>query len=157
MKKINIGIGDSERKEISVGLSRVLADTYTLYLQTQNYHWNVTGNMFGPLHVMFENQYTEMSPAIDQIAERIRTLGFVVPGTFSDFIELSSIRNTSGTPNTDKMLENIINGNESVINTLKIVMKVAIAANDEVSADLIVNRLKNHEKNTWMLRSVLGD
>lgn len=156
MKTINIGIEEKDRKAIAAGLSRLLADSYTLYLQTHNFHWNVTGPMFQTLHVMFENQYTELAAAVDQIAERIRALGFPAPGTYSEFAELSSIKETRGTPSAEKMIEILVEGQEAIVRTARTVFPVVDSAHDEPSADLLAQRMQIHEKTAWMLRSMLA-
>ena len=153
--KIDIGIPEAERKEIANGLSRVLADSYTLYLMTHNYHWNVTGPMFQTLHTMFEEQYTELATAVDEIAERIRALGFPAPGTFTDFQELSSIRIEQGVPSAEKMIKELAKGQEAVVKTARKVFPACEKANDEPTADLLTQRMQLHEKTAWMLRSLL--
>ncbi|MEM9093043.1 MAG: Dps family protein [Cyanobacteria bacterium P01_F01_bin.53] len=152
---INIGISDDQRKAIAEGLSRALADTYTLYLKTHNFHWNVTGPMFQTLHVMFEEQYNELALAVDSIAERIRALGFPAPGTYSEYAKLSSITETEGVPKAEEMIALLVEGQEAVARTAREVFAVADEANDEPTADLLTQRLQIHEKNAWMLRSLL--
>jgi starvation-inducible DNA-binding protein len=156
MKKINIGIEEKDRKAIAEGLSRLLADSYSLYLQTHNFHWNVTGPMFQTLHLMFEQQYTELALAVDLIAERIRALGFPAPGTYSEFVELSSIQETRGVPSAEKMIEILVEGQEAIVRTARGVFPVVDAAHDEPSADLLTQRMQIHEKTAWMLRSLLS-
>lgn len=156
MKDINIGISEKERNEIASGLSKLLADSYTLYLQTQNFHWNVTGPMFESLHLMFEAQYTELAKAIDQIAERIRTLGFRAPGTFLDFKELASIKETKEAMNSTKMIEVLIENQEAILRLLRVVSEDATKAHDEGTYDILIQRMQAHEKNAWMLRSSLN-
>lgn len=153
--EINIGISPQDRKEISMGLSRLLADTYTLYLQTHNFHWNVTGPMFQTLHLMFETQYNELALAVDQIAERIRALGSPAPGTYREFVELSSIKETSGTLSAEQMIETLVRSQEAVIRTARSLFDVVDRAHDEPSADLLTQRMQVHEKTAWMLRSLL--
>jgi starvation-inducible DNA-binding protein len=153
--KINIGIEEKERKEIAQGLSRLLADTYTLYLKTHNFHWNVTGPMFQTLHLMFETQYNELALAVDLIAERIRALGFPAPGSYREFAELSSIKEDRGTPPAEKMLELLIQGQETVARTARSIFPVVERAHDEPTADLLTQRMQIHEKTAWMLRSLL--
>lgn len=153
--KINIGIDEKDRKEIATGLSRLLADTYTLYLKTHNFHWNVTGPMFQTLHLMFETQYTELALAVDLIAERIRALDFPAPGTYAEFAELSSIKEERGTPSAEKMIELLVEGQEAVARTARSIFPIAERANDEPTADLLTQRLQVHEKTAWMLRSLL--
>ncbi len=156
MKKINIGIEEKDRKEIAGGLSRLLADTYTLYLQTHNFHWNVTGPMFQTLHLMFEAQYNELALAVDLIAERIRALGLPAPGTYMEFVELSSIKEVRGNPNAEKMIEILIDGQEAVVRTARAIFPIVDAAHDEPSADLLTQRMQIHEKTAWMLRSMIS-
>lgn len=152
---INIGISDEHRQAIADGLSRTLADTYTLYLKTHNFHWNVTGPMFQTLHLMFETQYNELALAVDAIAERIRALGFPAPGTYSEYAKLSSINETEGVPTAEEMIALLVEGQEAVARTARQVFAVADEANDEPTADLLTQRLQVHEKNAWMLRSLL--
>ncbi|MEM1253402.1 MAG: Dps family protein [Cyanobacteria bacterium P01_H01_bin.21] len=152
---INIGISDEQRKAIADGLSRTLADTYTLYLKTHNFHWNVTGPMFQTLHLMFEGQYNELALAVDAIAERIRALGFPAPGTYSEYAKLSSISETEGVPKAEEMIALLVEGQEAVARTAREVFATADDANDEPTADLLTQRLQIHEKNAWMLRSLL--
>ncbi|MEM8612466.1 MAG: Dps family protein [Cyanobacteria bacterium P01_H01_bin.105] len=152
---INIGISDDHRQAIADGLSRTLADTYTLYLKTHNFHWNVTGPMFQTLHLMFEGQYNELALAVDAIAERIRALGFPAPGTYSEYAKLSSISETEGVPTAEEMIALLVEGQEAVARTAREVFAIADEANDEPTADLLTQRLQIHEKNAWMLRSLL--
>ncbi|MEO0867839.1 MAG: Dps family protein [Cyanobacteria bacterium J06642_11] len=152
---INIGISDDHRRAIADGLSRLLADTYTLYLKTHNFHWNVTGPMFQTLHLMFEGQYNELALAVDAIAERIRALGFPAPGTYSEYAKLSSISETEGVPKAEEMIALLVEGQEAVARTARDVFAIADEANDEPTADLLTQRLQIHEKNAWMLRSLL--
>ncbi|HVF66887.1 MAG TPA: Dps family protein [Pyrinomonadaceae bacterium] len=154
---INIGIGESERREIAEGLSRLLADTYTLYLKTHNFHWNVTGPMFQTLHLMFEQQYNELALAVDQIAERIRALGFPAPGTYAEFARLSSIKEEEGVPNAQEMIRKLVEGQEAVVRTARTVFPATESANDQPTADLLTERMQVHEKTAWMLRSLLAD
>jgi starvation-inducible DNA-binding protein len=154
---INIGIGERERREIAEGLSRLLADTYTLYLKTHNYHWNVTGPMFQTLHLMFEGQYNELALAVDLIAERIRALGFPAPGTYAEFARLSSIREEEGVPSAQSMIRKLVEGQESVARTAREVFPAVDGANDQPTADLLTQRMQVHEKTAWMLRSLLAD
>jgi starvation-inducible DNA-binding protein len=155
--KINIGIADDERKKIAEGLSRLLADSYTLYLKTHNFHWNVTGPMFQTLHLMFETQYNELALAVDLIAERIRALGFPAPGTYAEFSELSSIKEERGIPSATNMIKLMIEGQEAVIRTARSIFPVIEKNNDEPTADLLTQRMQIHEKTAWMLRSLLED
>ncbi len=155
MKNMDIGIKDKNRKAIAQGLSRLLADTYTLYLQTHNFHWNVKGPMFQTLHLMFETQYTELALAVDLIAERIRALGHPAPGTYAEYAELSSIKEVAGVPKAEQMIELLVAGQEAVVRTARSVFPLVDKVNDEPSADLLTQRMQIHEKNAWMLRSLL--
>lgn len=152
---INIGINETDRKEIAEGLSRLLADSYTLYLKTHNFHWNVTGPMFQTLHLLFETQYTELALAVDFIAERIRALGFPAPGTYADYSRLSSIPETMGIPKAEEMIQLLLEGQEAVTRTARSLFPVVDKAADEPTADLLTQRMQLHEKNAWMLRSLL--
>jgi starvation-inducible DNA-binding protein len=152
---INLGIDEATRKEIAAGLSRLLADTYTLYLQTHNFHWNVTGPMFSTLHLMFETQYTELALAVDLVAERIRSLGFPAPATYSEYAKLSSIKETAGVPKAEEMIKLLVEGQEAVVRTARSIFPMVDEAHDEPSADLLTQRMQLHEKNAWMLRSLL--
>jgi len=154
---VNIGIDEENRKQITDGLSRLLADTYTLYLKTHNFHWNVTGPMFQTLHLLFETQYTELAIAVDLIAERIRALGYPAPGTYSDFVKLSSIAETSGVPKATDMIRLLVEGQEAVVRTARSIFPVVEQVNDEPTADLLTQRMQIHEKNAWMLRSLLEE
>ncbi|MCB1601349.1 MAG: Dps family protein [Lysobacterales bacterium] len=153
--KIDIGIPTETRMQIAEGLSRLLADTYTLYLKTHNYHWNVTGPMFQTLHTMFETQYTELALAVDLIAERIRALGAPAPGTYADYARLSSIKEVPGVPKAEEMIADLVSGQESVVRTARGLYDLVGEANDEASADLLTQRIQLHEKTAWMLRSLL--
>ena len=153
---IEIGISAGDRKDIAAGLSRVLADTYTLYLKTHNYHWNVTGPQFNDLHAMFMTQYTELWNSVDLIAERVRSLGHFAPGTYKAFAELSSIKEEEGVPAATKMLENLLSGHETVALTCREAFPAAEMASDQPTMDLLTQRMQVHEKTAWMLRSVLG-
>jgi starvation-inducible DNA-binding protein len=152
---INLGIDEATRKDIAAGLSRLLADTYTLYLQTHNFHWNVTGPMFSTLHLMFETQYTELALAVDLIAERIRSLGVPAPGTYSEYAKLSSISETVGVPKAEEMIKLLVEGQEAVVRTARSIFPMVDEAHDEPTADLLTQRMQLHEKNAWMLRSLL--
>jgi starvation-inducible DNA-binding protein len=154
---INIGIDEENRKKIAEGLSRLLADTYSLYLKTHNFHWNVTGPMFQTLHLLFETQYTELATAVDLIAERIRALGYPAPGTYSDFAKLSSIPETPGFPKATEMIRLLVEGQEAVVRTARSIFPVVEQVNDEPTADLLTQRMQIHEKNAWMLRSLLEE
>jgi starvation-inducible DNA-binding protein len=152
---IDIGISAVDRKSISTGLSQLLADSYTVYLQTHNFHWNVTGPMFQTLHVLFMQQYTELWNALDLIAERVRSLGFPAPGTYRQFTKLASIQEVEGVPTAREMLRILVAGQEAVARTARKVFKAAAAANDQPTCDLLTQRMQVHEKNAWMLRSLL--
>ena len=152
---IDIGIKTQDRKAIAEGLSRLLADTYTLYLKTHNFHWNVTGPMFNTLHLMFEGQYTELATAVDLIAERIRALGFPAPGSYREFGRLSSIQEAEGVPSANEMIAQLVKGQEAVVRTARSVFPAVERANDEPTADLLTQRMQVHEKTAWMLRSLL--
>ena len=152
---IDIGIEAGKRAEIAKGLSRVLADTYTLYLKTHNFHWNVTGPMFQTLHQMFETQYNELALAVDLIAERIRALGFTAPGTYKKFAELSSIREDDDVLKAEAMIRRLVEGHEIVARTAREVFRSAEDGNDQPSCDLLTQRMQVHEKDAWMLRSLL--
>jgi starvation-inducible DNA-binding protein len=154
---IDIGIPDEQREKIAAGLSRVLADTYTLYLKTHNFHWNVTGPMFQTLHLMFEQQYNELALAVDAIAERIRALGFPAPGTYREYAKLTQIEEPEGVPGAKDMIAQLVIGQETVARTAREVFPLADAANDEPTADLLTQRLQVHEKTAWMLRSLLAE
>ncbi|MBF2067942.1 MAG: DNA starvation/stationary phase protection protein [Calothrix sp. C42_A2020_038] len=154
---INIGIDDSKRAQIAEGLSRLLADTYTLYLKTHNFHWNVTGPMFQTLHLMFETQYTELAQAVDLIAERIRALGHPAPGTYSEYVKLSSIPETVGVPKAKEMIRLLVEGQEAVVRTARSIFPIIEEVNDEPTADLLTQRMQVHEKTAWMLRSLLEE
>ncbi len=153
---INIGISEDDRKAIAAGLSKVLADSYTLYLKTHNYHWNVVGPMFNTLHLMFETQYNELALAVDEIAERIRALGEPAPGSYLEFAELSSITEDREKPEATEMIRRLVEGHETVARTARSVFPAAEAASDEPTADLLTQRLQIHEKTAWMLRSMLA-
>lgn len=152
---MDIGINDVDRQEIAQGLSKLLADTYTLYLKTHYFHWNVTGPMFNTLHVMFETQYTELALAVDMVAERIRALGVYAPGTYTQFAQLSSIAETIEVPKANDMIIALVAGHEAVCRTARSVFPAAEQAADEATADLLTQRLQVHEKTAWMLRSLL--
>ncbi|WP_354686904.1 Dps family protein [Cupriavidus necator] len=153
---VNIGITDKDRKKIAEGLSKLLADTYTLYLKTHNFHWNVTGPMFNTLHLMFETQYNELALAVDSIAERIRALGYPAPGTYKEYARLSSIAEEEGVPEATDMIRKLVEGQEAVVRTARSIFPVIDAAGDEPSADLLTQRMQTHEKTAWMLRSMLA-
>lgn len=153
--KIDIGIPENDRVEIAKGLSRLLADSYTLYLKTHNFHWNVTGPMFQTLHTMFELQYTELATAVDLIAERIRSLGVYAPGSYKQFSDLTSISEETGVPSAIDMIRNLVQGHEAVARTARSIFEVAEKGKDEASLDLLTQRIQLHEKTAWMLRSLL--
>ena len=153
---IDIGIAEDDRQSITEGLSHLLADTYTLYLKTHNYHWNVTGPMFQTLHLMFEGQYIELALAVDLIAERIRSLGVPAPATYQAFIRLSSISEDEDHPNATEMIARLVADHEAVTRTARSVFPRVEQAQDEVTADLLTQRLQVHEKTAWMLRSLLA-
>jgi len=154
--QVNIGIAEKDRTEIAEGLSKALADTYTLYLKTHNYHWNVTGPMFQTLHLMFETHYNELALAVDLIAERIRALGVYAPGTYADFGRLSSIPEEAGVPSAQDMIKKLLEGHEAVVRTARKVFTIADNANDQPTLDLMTQRMQVHEKTAWMLRSLLA-
>ena len=153
--KIDIGIEKPERKTIADGLSRLLADEYTLYLKTHNFHWNVTGPMFNTLHLMFETHYTEAARAVDLVAERIRALGFPAPNTYKQFTTLSSIEEADGVPEWKAMVTQLVKGHEACVRTAREAFPAAEKAGDEPSCDLLTQRMQLHEKTAWMLRSLL--
>ena len=152
---IDTGIPAEQRGHIAEGLSKVLADTYTLYLKTHNFHWNVTGPMFQTLHVMFEEQYTELATAVDEIAERIRALGEYAPGSYAAYAKLSAVDEAEGVPKAEEMIRQLVIGHETVAKTARAVFPVAEEGADEVTVDLMTQRMTTHEKTAWMLRSLL--
>ncbi len=154
---MDIGISEKDRAKIVEGLNRLLADTYTLYLKTHNFHWNVTGPMFQTLHLMFMDLYNEQWMAVDAIAERIRTLGFPAPGSYREFADLTSIEECHGVPNARDMIRQVVDGQESVVRTAREIFPVAEKVGDQPTLDLITQRMQIHEKNAWMLRSLLED
>jgi len=154
-QKIDIGISEKDRKGIAQGLNRLLADSYTLYLMTHNFHWNVRGPMFNTLHLMFEGQYTELALAVDTIAERIRALGYPAPGTYAEFVALSSIKEVKGQPKAEDMIRHLVAGQEAVVKTARSLFPIVESASDEPTADLLTQRMQLHEKTAWMLRSLL--
>lgn len=153
---IDIGIDEATRKQIGDGLARLLADTYTLYLKTHNFHWNVTGPMFNTLHLMFEQQYTELALAVDLIAERIRALDFPAPGSYAQFAALTSLKEEDGVPGAEDMIRILVKDQEAVVRTARSIFPLVDSAHDEPSADLLTQRMQVHEKTAWMLRSLLG-
>jgi starvation-inducible DNA-binding protein len=152
---IDIGINEKDREKIAEGLSRLLADTYSLYLKTHYFHWNVTGPMFQTLHLMFETQYNELALAVDSVAERIRSLGYEAPGSYKAYAKLSSIEETDHVPEATDMIQLLVKGHEAVARTARKVFPAADKASDESTADLLTQRLQIHEKTAWMLRSLL--
>ena len=152
---IDTGLKEADRKAIAAGLSKFLADTYTLYLKTHNFHWNVTGPMFQTLHLMFETHYNELWMATDLIAERIRALGMAAPGTYAEFSSLSSIKEQKAPVKADQMIRSLVEGHEAVIRTARSVFPIAEKAQDQVTIDLLTQRMQIHEKTAWMLRSLL--
>lgn len=151
----NLGIKEADRKKVVEGLSKLLADTYTLYLKTHSFHWNVTGPMFQTLHLMFQTQYTEMWTNVDLIAERIRSLDAPAPGTYAQFSKLASIKETVGVPTAQDMIKILLDGHEAVTRTARSVFPAAEKANDQPTMDLLTQRMEVHEKTAWMLRSLL--
>ena len=152
---IDTGIKEADRKSIAEGLSKFLADTYTLYLKTHNFHWNVTGPMFQTLHLMFELHYNELWTATDPIAERIRALGVLVPATYAEFSTLSSIKEQKGPVKAEQMIRSLVEGHEAVIRTARLIIPLTEKAQDQVTLDLLTQRMQIHEKTAWMLRSLL--
>lgn len=157
--KIDIGIAKKDREELAQGLSTLLADTYTLYLETHNFHWNVTGPMFRTLHLMFEEQYIELAAAVDVIAERIRSLGHSAPASYAAFQKRTSIKlsDDEAIPAATAMIQGLVEGNETVVRTSRKVLDTAEKAGDQATADLVTQRLRVHEKTAWMLRSLLEE
>jgi len=154
--EINLGISEQHRAEIAAGLSKLLADSYTLYLKTHNYHWNVEGPLFNTLHMMFEGHYTELATAVDEIAERIRALGVRAPGSYREFAERTSIEESGGGESAEEMIRQLVVGQEAIVRTARAAFPAADEANDEPTADLLTQRMQIHEKNAWMLRSMLA-
>ena len=153
--EINIGIDPKNREQIATALSKVQADTYTLYLKTHNYHWNVTGPMFQTLHLMFEQQYNELWLAVDLVAERIRSLGLPAPGTYRQLSALASIKEEEGIPKAEEMIRRLVEGHETVARTARAAFKLAEEVHDQPTCDLLTQRMQVHEKTAWMLRSLL--
>jgi starvation-inducible DNA-binding protein len=153
--EMNIGISEKDRKAVCKSLNKLLADTYLLYLKTQNYHWNVTGPMFQSLHSLFEKQYQEQALAVDEVAERIRALGEYAPGSFAAFSKTSSIKEETLIPSADAMIHNLVQGNEAVVTTAREIISLADSCEDDVTSDLMIERMQVHEKNAWMLRSLI--
>lgn len=156
MENVNIGINEPDRKKIVEGLAHLLADSYTLYLKTHKFHWNVQGPMFNTLHMMFETQYTELASAVDEIAERIRALGAKSPGSYREFAELSSIKEEETDLSAEEMIKSLLQGHEQVAKTARQAFPAAEEASDEPTADLLTQRMQVHEKTAWMLRSMLA-
>ncbi len=156
MSAPNLGISRADRDRITDGLSRLLADTYTLYLKTHKYHWNVTGPMFQTLHLMFETQYNELALAVDLIAERIRALDAMAPGSYAEFARLSTITEDADQPSATEMIRRLVDGQETVVRTARSLFPAVEAAHDEPTADLLTQRMQVHEKTAWMLRSLLA-
>ena len=154
---MDIGISEADRKKIAEGLSALLADSYTLYLMTHNFHWNVTGPQFNSLHTMFMNQYTEQWNALDIIAERIRSLGFPAPGTYKEFVKLASIKEVEGVPKANDMIRHLVAAQEATARTARKLFPVVDEANDQPTADVLAQRIDVHEKTAWMLRSLLEE
>ncbi|KZC15790.1 DNA starvation/stationary phase protection protein [Rhodanobacter sp. FW510-R12] len=152
---MNIGIARKDREQVARHLSRLLADTYSLYLKTHSFHWNVTGPQFNSLHTMFETQYNELWLAADEVAERIRTLDVFAPGSYSQFAKLSAIKEEAGVPEWKAMVGQLVEGHEIAAATARDTLKAANAAGDDGTADMVTGRLKEHEKTAWMLRSLL--
>jgi starvation-inducible DNA-binding protein len=153
---IDIGIDEADRTAIADGLAHVLADSYTLYLKTHNYHWNVVGPMFNTLHLMFETQYNELALAVDLIAERIRALGVPAPATYREFGELSAVAEDTDHPNAEEMIRRLVDAHETTARTARSMFDLVERANDQPTADLLTQRLQVHEKTAWMLRSMLA-
>jgi starvation-inducible DNA-binding protein len=153
---VDIGIPEQQREAVVHGLSQVLADSYTLYLKTHSYHWNVVGPMFHSLHAMFMDEYTELALAVDEIAERIRALGAPAPGTYRQFAEMSAVTEDTDVPGAQEMIRRLVAAHEATARTIRTVLPLTEAAPDQVSTDLLVRRLDVHEKTAWMLRSLLA-
>ncbi len=154
--EVNIGIDGKDRRKIAAGLARLLADSYTLYLKSHNYHWNVEGPMFNTLHSLFETQYQELAAAVDEIAERIRALGVKAPGSYSEFAKIASVEEAKGGESAEEMLRQLVLGQEAVVRTAREIFPVVDKNHDEPTADLLTQRMQTHEKNAWMLRSMLA-
>ena len=155
--KINTGINEVHREEVAKGLARFLADTYTLYLKTHAFHWNVTGPMFNTLHLMFEAQYTELWASIDIIAERIRALDAFAPGSYAEFSRLTSLKESTGVVSAKEMIAQLLDGHETVARTARTLFPTAEKCGDQATLDLLTQRLQLHEKTAWMLRSLLKE
>jgi starvation-inducible DNA-binding protein len=153
--KIEIGLSTEQRQELAKGLSILLADSYTLYIKTQNFHWNVVGPHFNSLHAMFERHYLELANAVDEIAERIRALGHRAPGSYGEFSELTTLKEERGAPPAEEMIKQLTHGHEQVVATARKILPVADTANDQPTVDLLTRRMEEHEKTAWMLRSLI--
>ncbi|MDO4231855.1 MAG: Dps family protein [Lautropia sp.] len=153
---INIGMTDKQRESVAKGLSKLLADSYSVYLKTHNYHWNVTGPQFNSLHTMFETQYTELATAVDEIAERIRALGHLAPGSYAEFSKLTSITDGDNTKSAEAMIQDLVESQETIVRTCREIFPAAEEAADEPTCDLLTTRMQLHEKNAWMLRVLLA-
>lgn len=149
----NLGLEDANRKEIADGLSHMLADTFTLYVRTLGYHWNVTGPHFPGLHALFEEQYIQLREAADELAERIRAIGEPSPGSYAEFVELTSVEDAKGTPQAKDMVKNLADGHETIVRVSRPLVEIAEKAGDVATADLVTERIREHEKTAWMLRS----
>ena len=156
MTQVNTGISAENRERLAEGLSRVLADSYTLYLKTHNYHWNVEGPNFESLHELFEGQYKDLAAAVDEIAERIRALGHYAPGSFGEFAKLSAVREETGRPDWQQMVRQLAEDQETVVGTCRQIVEIANDADDHVTEHMMADRMQMHEKNAWMLRSHLS-
>lgn len=154
--QVNIGINEEQRKSIAEGLAILLADSYTLYLKTHNYHWNVTGPMFQSLHTLFEEQYKELAVAVDDIAERIRALGEFAPGSYKEFAKITTIHEAEGTPTAEEMIKDLVKSHEAIAKTSRNIVPIAGNASDEVTLDILTQRMTVHEKTAWMLRSIVA-
>ncbi|MFU8797645.1 MAG: Dps family protein [Gammaproteobacteria bacterium] len=155
--RIDIGLSETARKEIADGLSRLLADSYTLYLKTHNFHWNVTGPMFNTLHLLFEGEYQELALAVDEIAERIRALGFPAPASYAQYAALSSVKEETNVPSAENMIKQLVEGQETVVRTARSIFPTVEKVCDAPTIDLLTRRMFTHEKNAWMLRSLLAE
>ncbi len=156
VSEMNIGISEKDRKLVCKSLSRLLSDSYLLYLKTQNYHWNVTGPQFQTLHILFENQYKDLAEAVDVIAERIRALGEFAPGSFTAFSKFTSIKEETAVPTAEEMIQNLVQGHEAIVSSARETIALTDTCEDDVTADLMVERMNVHEKAAWMLRSLIS-
>lgn len=155
--QINLGMSDEQREAVAKGLAKLLADSYCLSIKTHNYHWNVVGRQFNALHTMFEEQYTELAAAIDEIAERIRALGHLAPGSYREFFELTDIKDGDNTKDSDAMVRDLVEGQEVIVRTCRALFPAAEEADDQPTCDLLTVRMQTHEKTAWMLRAMLGE